>query len=120
MNSAVVERQEMRVLMLGLDNAGKTTILKRVNGEDIDTIEPTLGFNIKTLEFMGVLGGRWAASWFLPLLSFRACALTVLTDGGADGTGGGALTAACWRGWRPGWLAGWLDGMDGWMDAMDR
>lgn len=39
--------------MLGLDNAGKTTILKKINGEDIDTIEPTLGFNIKTLEFMG-------------------------------------------------------------------
>lgn len=36
--------------MLGLDNAGKTTILKRFNGEDIDTISPTLGFNIKTLE----------------------------------------------------------------------
>ena len=34
----------------GLDNAGKTTILKRYNGEDIDTISPTLGFNIKTLE----------------------------------------------------------------------
>ena len=36
--------------MLGLDNAGKTTILKKFNGEDIDTISPTLGFNIKTLE----------------------------------------------------------------------
>lgn len=34
----------------GLDNAGKTTILKKFNGEDISTIEPTLGFNIKTLE----------------------------------------------------------------------
>ena len=34
----------------GLDNAGKTTILKRFNGEDINTISPTLGFNIKTLE----------------------------------------------------------------------
>lgn len=34
----------------GLDNAGKTTILKKFNGENINTIEPTLGFNIKTLE----------------------------------------------------------------------
>ena len=34
----------------GLDNAGKTTILKKFNGEDINTISPTLGFNIKTLE----------------------------------------------------------------------
>lgn len=37
----------------GLDNAGKTTILKRINGEPIDTISPTLGFNIKTLEHRG-------------------------------------------------------------------
>jgi ADP-ribosylation factor-like protein 2 len=37
----------------GLDNAGKTTILKRFNGEEVDTISPTLGFNIKTLEHRG-------------------------------------------------------------------
>ena len=40
----------MRILMLGLDNAGKTTIVRKFNGEEIDTIAPTLGFNIKTLE----------------------------------------------------------------------
>lgn len=39
----------MRLLILGLDNAGKTTILRKFSGEPIDTIEPTLGFNIKTL-----------------------------------------------------------------------
>ena len=32
----------------GLDNAGKTTILKKLNGEDIMNVSPTLGFNIKT------------------------------------------------------------------------
>jgi len=37
----------------GLDNAGKTTIVKKFNGEDIDTISPTLGFAIKTLEHRG-------------------------------------------------------------------
>lgn len=37
----------------GLDNAGKTTIVKRLSGEDIHTISPTLGFNIKTLEHKG-------------------------------------------------------------------
>ncbi|KAK0081579.1 hypothetical protein PV325_011922 [Microctonus aethiopoides] len=47
------KEKEMRILMLGLDNAGKTTILKRINGEPIDTISPTLGFNIKTLEHRG-------------------------------------------------------------------
>lgn len=47
------KEREIRLLMLGLDNAGKTTILKKFNGEDITTISPTLGFNIKTLEFNG-------------------------------------------------------------------
>jgi len=37
----------------GLDNAGKTTIVKCLNGEDITTVSPTLGFNIKTLSFKG-------------------------------------------------------------------
>ncbi|KAI0260502.1 GTP-binding protein [Gloeopeniophorella convolvens] len=42
------KEREMRLLFLGLDNAGKTTILKKLNGEDITTVSPTLGFNIKT------------------------------------------------------------------------
>ena len=45
------KEKEMRLLILGLDNAGKTTIIKKFNGEDIDKISPTLGFNIKTLEY---------------------------------------------------------------------
>merc|ERR1711879_797186 len=44
------EEQELRILILGLDNAGKTTILKKFMGEDTSTISPTLGFNIKTVE----------------------------------------------------------------------
>ncbi|GLV43573.1 ADP ribosylation factor-like 2 [Carabus blaptoides fortunei] len=53
------KEKEMRILMLGLDNAGKTTILKRFNGEEIDTISPTLGFNIKTLEHRGFKLNLW-------------------------------------------------------------
>ena len=37
----------------GLDNAGKTTILKKFIGEDTSTISPTFGFNIKTVEHKG-------------------------------------------------------------------
>lgn len=37
--------------MLGLDNAGKTTIVKRLCDKPIDSIEPTLGFSIQTLEY---------------------------------------------------------------------
>lgn len=43
--------QEIRLLVLGLDNAGKTTILKKFIGEDTDKIAPTLGFNIKTVAY---------------------------------------------------------------------
>ncbi|KAG8946800.1 ADP-ribosylation factor-like protein 2 [Tulasnella sp. 424] len=42
------KEREMRVLFLGLDNAGKTTIIKKLNGDDINNISPTLGFEIKT------------------------------------------------------------------------
>jgi ADP-ribosylation factor-like protein 3 len=40
---------EARILVLGLDNAGKTTILKKLSKESIDTIMPTQGFNIKSM-----------------------------------------------------------------------
>ncbi|KAI9295245.1 ADP-ribosylation factor-like protein 2-like protein [Neoconidiobolus thromboides FSU 785] len=43
------KEKEMRILVLGLDNAGKTSILKKLNGEPIDSISPTLGFNILSL-----------------------------------------------------------------------
>jgi GTPase SAR1 family protein len=33
--------QEARILVLGLDNAGKTTILKKLSEEDITSIMPT-------------------------------------------------------------------------------
>ena len=35
----------------GLDNAGKTTIIKRLNGEDINSVAPTLGFKISTFSY---------------------------------------------------------------------
>jgi ADP-ribosylation factor-like protein 2 len=53
------KEKELRLLILGLDNAGKTTILRKFSGEPIDTIEPTLGFNIKTLEHGGYKLNFW-------------------------------------------------------------
>ena len=44
------KEKEMRLLILGLDNAGKTTVVKKLMGASIDTIEPTLGFSIQTLQ----------------------------------------------------------------------
>jgi ADP-ribosylation factor-like protein 2 len=51
--------REMRLLILGLDNAGKTTMVLKFNGDNIDTIEPTLGFNIITLEHRGYKLNVW-------------------------------------------------------------
>ena len=43
------QQGEARILVLGLDNAGKTTILTKLSEEDITTITPTQGFNVKSL-----------------------------------------------------------------------
>lgn len=37
----------------GLDNAGKTTIVKQIMGEDVNAVSPTLGFIIKTIDYEG-------------------------------------------------------------------
>lgn len=52
-HSTTVKEREFRILFLGLDNAGKSTVIKKVNGEPIDTISPTLGFDIKTFLHKG-------------------------------------------------------------------
>ena len=56
------KEKEVRLLILGLDNAGKTTILRKFSGEPTDKIEPTLGFNIKTLEHQGYKLSLWDVS----------------------------------------------------------
>lgn len=35
------------------------SIVKKFNGEDIESISPTLGFNIKTLEYNGFTLNFW-------------------------------------------------------------
>ena len=45
--------------MLGLDNAGKTSILKRFTNDQIDHVMPTQGFNIKTVTYKGFEATVW-------------------------------------------------------------
>ena len=55
----VYREQEARILVLGLDNAGKTTILKKLSDEEITHIMPTQGFNIKSLSKEGFKLNVW-------------------------------------------------------------
>ncbi|NXS14826.1 ARL3 protein, partial [Neodrepanis coruscans] len=51
--------QELRIVLLGLDNAGKTTLLKRLASEEVSTITPTQGFNIKSVHSHGLKLNVW-------------------------------------------------------------
>ncbi|KAL1303867.1 hypothetical protein AAFC00_000322 [Neodothiora populina] len=59
LRKARLKDKEMRILMLGLDNSGKTSIVKSIMGEDIHSVSPTLGFIIKTIEYDGYKLNIW-------------------------------------------------------------
>ena len=51
---AIVGTTEKRILMLGLDAAGKTTILFKLKlGEVIQSV-PTIGFNMETVDYKNI------------------------------------------------------------------
>lgn len=43
--------KQVRILMVGLDAAGKTTILYKLKLGEIVTTIPTIGFNVETVEY---------------------------------------------------------------------
>ena len=51
--------KEARLLLLGLDNSGKTTILKKLSNEDTSEIMPTQGFCIKSLVHLSLKFNVW-------------------------------------------------------------
>lgn len=51
--------KELRILLLGLDNAGKTTLMKKLASEDVSHITPTQGFNIKSVQADGMKLNVW-------------------------------------------------------------
>ncbi|XP_059811701.1 ADP-ribosylation factor 1-like [Hypanus sabinus] len=52
-------KKEMRILMVGLDAAGKTTILYKLKLGEIVTTIPTIGFNVETVEYKNVSFTVW-------------------------------------------------------------
>ncbi len=52
-------RNDRRLLLLGLDGAGKTTILHQLRiGADVVTL-PTMGFNVETIRFQKLTLNIW-------------------------------------------------------------
>ena len=49
------DEKEARIVVLGLDNAGKTTIIKSLSDESLQNITPTQGFNVKALVLISIL-----------------------------------------------------------------
>jgi ADP-ribosylation factor protein 1 len=57
--SRLFDKKEARILMLGLDGAGKTTILFKLKlGEVVSSI-PTIGFNVETVEYKNCKFNVW-------------------------------------------------------------
>jgi len=59
MGNCCAKQRRARVLLLGLDSAGKTTIIHRLKyGEKIQTV-PTIGFNIENVQYKGLELNIW-------------------------------------------------------------
>ncbi|XP_054475795.1 ADP-ribosylation factor 4-like [Anoplopoma fimbria] len=52
-------KKQMRILMVGLDAAGKTTILYKLKLGEIVTTIPTIGFNVETVEYKTISFTVW-------------------------------------------------------------
>ncbi|XP_068426257.1 ADP-ribosylation factor 1 [Clinocottus analis] len=52
-------KTDVRILMVGLDAAGKTTILYKLKLGEIVTTIPTIGFNVETVEYQNISFTVW-------------------------------------------------------------
>ena len=51
--------QEVRLLILGLDNAGKTTLLYQMQFGEVKVTVPTLGFNVESVKYENINFQMW-------------------------------------------------------------
>ncbi|GJN36767.1 hypothetical protein PR202_gb25662 [Eleusine coracana subsp. coracana] len=84
--SSVFGNREARILVLGLDNAGKTTILYRLQmGEVVSTI-PTIGFNVETVQYNNIkfqvwdLGGQTSIRYLLFIITVDLLTVICLNE----------------------------------------
>merc|ERR1711968_333863 len=57
--SKLVGKKDCRILMVGLDAAGKTTILYKLKLGEVVTTIPTIGFNVETVEYKNISFTVW-------------------------------------------------------------
>ncbi|XP_065070371.1 ADP-ribosylation factor-like protein 1 [Rhopilema esculentum] len=57
--SGIFGSKETRILILGLDGAGKTTILYRLQVGEVVTTIPTIGFNVETVTYKNLKFQVW-------------------------------------------------------------
>uniref|UniRef100_A0A915NDM6 Amidase domain-containing protein n=1 Tax=Meloidogyne javanica TaxID=6303 RepID=A0A915NDM6_MELJA len=57
--SRLFGKRQVRILMVGLDAAGKTTILYKLKLGEIVTTIPTIGFNVETVEYRNISFTVW-------------------------------------------------------------
>merc|ERR1711972_243447 len=55
----IVSKTEMRILMGGLDAAGKTTLLYKLHLGEVVTTIPTIGFNVEEVEYKNIRFTVW-------------------------------------------------------------
>ncbi|KAL0640412.1 Arf GTPase arl1 [Maublancomyces gigas] len=59
MFSRLWSKKEVRILILGLDNAGKTTLLYRLKIGEVVTTVPTIGFNLESVTYKNLDFNVW-------------------------------------------------------------
>jgi ADP-ribosylation factor protein 1 len=55
----VFRKKDARIVMVGLDAAGKTTVLYKLKLNDVVTTIPTIGFNVERLEYRNLKMTIW-------------------------------------------------------------
>merc|ERR1712078_94359 len=57
--SQFIKQKDLRILMVGLDAAGKTTVLYKLKLGEVVTTLPTIGFNVETVEYRNIRFTVW-------------------------------------------------------------
>jgi small GTP-binding protein len=56
---SLIGAQDAKIVMVGLDAAGKTTVLYKLKLDQVVTTIPTIGFNVETIEFKNISFMVW-------------------------------------------------------------